>query len=538
MKHHRGLAGRGFSRPAVVVALTGVLALGAAAAFGLGRAVSRGPIAVPNPEAMPAEENTVDGVKRVAALAAAELLIPDSLPPTDPASLLFFGGRSTRPSPDGGVLTLDGAGGVLHVDERLRVRRVRAEIDGRDLASVAAAPDGGIWLVTGDGEVLLIDAAGNMVSNLPGPFPYSLVASDSEGRAYLVRSPEQFTYQPAMGSTPLLARLDPEGDIDATIGSGVIPKDFLLSFMANSGHIAVADSVIYYAPFIRDEVVAMTHTGDTLWVTERGLPQAVEEPRFEVSDGNAAIDYAPVNLGISIGPDGRVYVLSIPGFTTSEGRIDVIDGRTGHLLRSAVVPTPLPTIAADVEGRVYALDEHRLLTGVPRKERDTFQPFDLELLTGGQMASDDLLGKVVLINFWASWCGPCRVEMPALDSLDKTIEDEDFVFVTMNEDINPHNAMLFVRDYGFDFPVLLGRGDLKRQYHYIGLPFTVLLDRQGRVMNRWIGYAGEEQIQFIRALAISELRRGDDEEHEPGEGGAGEGRQGEEKEHGGHGGHD
>jgi len=510
VKHYRKLAGRGVSRPAVVVTLAGVLGLGAAAAFGIGRTVSRGPIAVPNPEAVPAEETVIDGVRRVAALSAAELLIPDSVPPTDGASLLFFGGRSTRPAPDGGVLTLDGAGGVLHVDHRLRVRRVRAEIDGRDLASVAAAPDGGIWLVTGDGEVLLIDAAGNMVSNLPGPFTYSLVASDSDGIPYLVRSPKQFTYQPAMGSTPLLARLDPEGDLDATVGSGVIPKDFLLSYMANSGHIAVADSVIYYAPFIRDEVVAMTLTGDTLWVTERGLPQAVEEPRFEVTDGQAAIDYAPVNLGISVGPDGRVYVLSIPGFITSESRIDVIDGRTGHLLRTAVVPTPLPTIAADVEGRVYVLDEYRLLTGVPRKERDTFQPFDLQLLTGGQMASDDLLGKVVLINFWASWCGPCRVEMPALNALDATIEDPDFAFITMNEDINPHSAMLFMQEYGFDFPVLLGRGDLKRQYHYIGLPFTVLLDRQGRVVNRWIGYAGEEQIQFIRALAISELRREDE----------------------------
>jgi thiol-disulfide isomerase/thioredoxin len=338
-----------------------------------------------------------------------------------------------------------------------------------------------------------------------------------------------------MGSTPLLVRLDPEGDIDATIGSGVIPSDFLLSFMASSGHIAVADSVIYYAPFIRDEVVAMKHTGDTLWVTERGLPQAVDEPRFEVSDGEAAIDYAPVNLGISIGPDGNVFVLSIPGFTTSESRIDVMDGRTGHLLRSAVLPTPLPTLAADVEGRVYVLDEYRLLTGVPLKERDTFQSFDLEMLTGGQMALNELRGKVALVNFWASWCGPCRVEMPALNAFEATIEDPDFVFITMNEDINPHNAMLFMQEYGFDFPVLLGRGELKRKYHYIGLPFTVLLDREGRVVNRWIGYAGEEQLQLIRALVVSELQR-DEEEHGEGQMTAGEGQGQDGGGHSGHGG--
>jgi thiol-disulfide isomerase/thioredoxin len=407
----------------------------------------------------------------------------------------------------------------------MRVHRVWADVEGRQLTSVAAAPDDGLWLVTGDGEVLLVSRDGGVDVNLQGPFDYSVVASDPEGRAWLVRSHEHLAFRPEFGATPLLVRLDAEGEADATLGLGVIPRDFLLAHLASSGRIAVTDSIIYYAPFIRDEVVALSTSGDTLWVTRRGLPQSTAEPRFEINNGEPMIDYAPVNLGIAVGPDGRLYVLSVPGFTTSEGRLDVVDAETGHLVRTGELPGPLPTLAADEEGRVYLLDELRLLTGVPPVERPPFQAFDLELLGGGgdRMSLHDLAGRVALINFWASWCGPCRTEMPALDALQKSIEDDDFIFVTMNEDVNPESAAEFLSAYGFEFPSVLGRGRLRAKYHYIGLPFTVLLDREGRVVQRWIGFAGEQQIQSIRAVVTAELNR------EMGEMGAGGGH-----EHGGH----
>ena len=57
------------------------------------------------------------------------------------------------------------------------------------------------------------------------------------------------------------------------------------------------------------------------------------------------------------------------------------------------------------------------------------------------------------------------------------------------------------------FTVALGRGDLREKYHYIGLPFTVLLDRDGRVVERWIGFAGEAQMQAIRSIITAELDR-------------------------------
>ncbi len=446
-------------------------------------------------------------VRHVTHTAAPEIAVVDSNSPALPARLLFFEGRPANPRPQGDVVTLDVAGGVLRVDSRMRVHRVPVDVEGRQITSVAAAPEDALWLVTGDGEVLLVRQDGGVDVTVPGAFDYSVVASDTEGRAWLVRSHEHLAFRPEFGSTPLLVRLDHEGNAEATLGSGVIPRDFLLSHLASSGRIAVTDSVIYYVPFIRDEVVALSMSGDTLWVTHRGLPQSTAEPQFEVNDGEPMINYAPVNLGVTVGPDGQLYVLSVPGFTTSEGRLDVLDAVTGHLVRTAELPVPLPTLAADAEGRIYLLDEFRLLTGVPAAERPTFHAFDLELLGGGRMSLHDLRGKVALINFWASWCAPCRTEMPVLDSLQKSIEDDDFIFVTMNEDVDPESAADFLTEYGFEFPSVLGRGRLRATYHYIGLPFTVLLDREGRVVERWIGFAGEQQIQSIRAVVMGELNR-------------------------------
>ncbi len=500
--------GRGVARPALVGSVA--LALGAgvitAVRLGAGEPV-RGPISILNPDALAPAITNAGGVLYVESTSAAEHLIVDSIHPTRASRLLFFQGEPAQPIPGGGALALDGAGGVLRVDERLRVSRIPVHVDGRDVVSVAAAGEAGLWLVTGQGEVVLLDRGGTVVSRVAGAFDYSLVASDAQGRAWLVRSPTQMAFRPVFGSTPLLARLDPLGEVDTTIGAGVVPADFLLTHLASAGRIAVADSVIYYAPFIRDELVAMTRSGDTLWVASRGLPQSTAEPRFEVVDGEAMIDYAPVNIGVALGVDGRVYVLSIPGFTTQESRIDVFDPETGHLLRSATIDNPLPTLASDAEGRVYLVDHFALLTGVPPSERAPFGEFDLELLDGGRVTSQDLRGKVVLINFWASWCAPCRVEMPALDSLRHSITHPDFEFVTFNEDIRVASAESFLDEFGFDFPVALGRGDLKSKYHYIGLPFTVLLDRDGRVVERWIGFAGEEQMQAIRSIITAELDR-------------------------------
>ena len=469
----------------------------------------RRPTTTANPAARPPLEVRVGNVPHVTTIEAAELLLPDSLPPAEPARLLWFEGRPARPLAGGGVVTLDGSGGVLVFDARLRARRRGVESEARAIVSVAAGPAGGLWLADDGGELVRVDRDGRRVGEAVRIFDYASVAADAEGRAvWVVRSAERFSYRfYPDGPPPALVALDSAGRVADSLGRAVMPGHALLADLANAGHIALAGDTVFFAPFIRDEVIAFGPRGDTLWVASRGLAHSRPEPRFELSEGRVVIDYAPVNLGIATGPDGLVYVLSTVGTAMDTSRLDVIEPFSGRVIRTARLDGPRPTPAVGISGRVYSLDPFRLLTGVAPRERESFRPFDLELLGGARMTLDDLHGKVTLVNFWASWCAPCRAEMPALDTLRRVITDPAFTFVTINEDVRPDAAAGFIREFGFDFPVLLGLGQMKARYRYVGLPFTVLLDREGRVVHRWLGFAGREQLAAIRALALAELAR-------------------------------
>ena len=106
--------------------------------------------------------------------------------------------------------------------------------------------------------------------------------------------------------------------------------------------------------------------------------------------------------------------------------------------------------------------------------------------------------------------------MPALDSLQRQIQDPRFVFVGLNDDVDPAAAQRFMQDHGFDFAVALGHGALKERFHVQGLPATILVDREGREVHRWIGYSGPAQIASIRTLVLAELARFNDGPAMPG----------------------
>ncbi|MBI2401826.1 MAG: redoxin domain-containing protein [Gemmatimonadetes bacterium] len=501
-------AGRGIPRPALFAGIAVVVAgLAWLAAGGGPTTVRRGPIAVPNPDAEPETEFLVGRVRHVVAADAPARLLPDTVFPEEPARLLWLQGRTAAPLARGGVVVPDGAGGLVRFDERLALGRPLA-LAGRELLSAAGTRDGSIWVADAEGAVLRVGPDGTQRSAAAVPFDYPALAADpAREDVWLVRSAHRWNFRVPSGA-PLLVRLDPAGVAVGELGATVVPAERLLSEFASSGHLAVSGDTVYFAPFIRDEVIAFSRSGDTLWVASRELPQSTAQPRFEVAGGSPTIEYYPVNLGLAVGPDQRLYVLSTPGFTTGAGRLDVFDRVTGTLVRSATLPTALPTIAADAGGRVYLLEEFRLLAGTPPDLREPFADFALDRLGGGRMTLADLRGKVTLINFWASWCHPCRTEMPALDRLRREIAEPDFLFLTMNEDVNSADAEAFMRELGFDFPVLLGRGRLRERYHYLGLPYTVLLDRDGKVVQRWLGFAGHEQILAEKSLIRAELERG------------------------------
>ena len=128
-------------------------------------------------------------------------------------------------------------------------------------------------------------------------------------------------------------------------------------------------------------------------------------------------------------------------------------------------------------------------------------------LAGEEIAFADHLGEVVLINVWATWCGPCRVEMPPIQNIYNRYSDQGFTVLAVSIDTGPgYNEKVdeFVREFGLEFPVLLDpESRIGRVLQTIGVPETFVLDREGRIVKRWIG-ATDWDSEANRAL-ITEL---------------------------------
>ena len=111
--------------------------------------------------------------------------------------------------------------------------------------------------------------------------------------------------------------------------------------------------------------------------------------------------------------------------------------------------------------------------------------FSLQDLSGTQVSLSDFRGKVVLLNFWATWCAPCRREIPSLEALYQLRKDQEFEILAVSVDrISPSKVASFVTSYQMSFPVLLDqRGALGQRYWAKAIPSSFLLDKKGVI--RW-----------------------------------------------------
>lgn len=115
--------------------------------------------------------------------------------------------------------------------------------------------------------------------------------------------------------------------------------------------------------------------------------------------------------------------------------------------------------------------------------------FKLRTLSGVDAALSDYRGKIVLINFWATWCGPCKAEMPSMQALYNDYPREDFEILAVSIDIDPRAPVRqFIKDFGFTFPVLLDDTfAVNDQYQIRVVPTSVVVDRKGVVQHRLLG---------------------------------------------------
>ncbi len=114
-------------------------------------------------------------------------------------------------------------------------------------------------------------------------------------------------------------------------------------------------------------------------------------------------------------------------------------------------------------------------------------------LDGVQIALEDLRGQVVLINVWATWCGPCRVEMPPIQRSYDRFKDRGFTVIAVSIDAGPgyeEKVSVFAEELGLEFPILLDpEGRISRVMQTIGVPETFVVDREGKIVKRLIGAA-------------------------------------------------
>ena len=123
------------------------------------------------------------------------------------------------------------------------------------------------------------------------------------------------------------------------------------------------------------------------------------------------------------------------------------------------------------------------------KVRLNAPPFSLTRLGGGMAGLTDFADKVVLLNFWATWCAPCRKEMPAMQRLWERYRKQGLVIVAVAADNdNGKQVASFVDKLGLNFPILLDPdGKVRNRYEVVGLPMSYLIGRDGRISGRVIG---------------------------------------------------
>jgi peroxiredoxin len=130
--------------------------------------------------------------------------------------------------------------------------------------------------------------------------------------------------------------------------------------------------------------------------------------------------------------------------------------------------------------------------------------FALKSSTGENLRLSEFRGDVVMINFWATWCGPCRQEMPLLDELYNRYQRVGFNLLGVNIDDDSRRAMQMAEELGIDFPVLFdATKEVSRLYEVEAMPVTVLVDREGTVRYVHHGYKpGYEDMYLdqIRSL--------------------------------------
>ena len=126
--------------------------------------------------------------------------------------------------------------------------------------------------------------------------------------------------------------------------------------------------------------------------------------------------------------------------------------------------------------------------------------FSLRTLSGQEVSMQSLKGKVVFMNFWATWCPPCIAEMPNINSLYNKVKSDEIIFVMISLDQDPVKAQKFISKKNFTFPVYTPLGPLPLVYERNAIPTTFVLSPGGQIVARKNGMADYDNKEFREFL--------------------------------------
>ena len=149
------------------------------------------------------------------------------------------------------------------------------------------------------------------------------------------------------------------------------------------------------------------------------------------------------------------------------------------------------------------IDTLLLRAGIkPIKGSQTAPNFSLEDLNGKKVDLKQFRGKVVFLNFWATWCGPCKEEMPSMEALYQKFKEKGFVFLTISVDYEEKKKVKeFINKHHYTFPVLIDSKCLTLDLYGVkGIPTTILIDKKGRMVGSAVGPRDWKHPEIISIL--------------------------------------
>ena len=123
--------------------------------------------------------------------------------------------------------------------------------------------------------------------------------------------------------------------------------------------------------------------------------------------------------------------------------------------------------------------------------------WELKDVDGKPVKSSDFTGKVVILDFWATWCGPCRMEIPGFIELQKQYADKGLVVVGVSLDQDGASVVkAFMEKTGINYPIVLGDEAIVSAFGGVeGIPTTFIIDRNGRIVGKHVGYSAKAEFE-------------------------------------------